>query len=411
MKTSHQSRSPVVVSPLDDHMGLDIARSLGAKGIPVFGLDSESFPPGRFSRFCRHVRCPDPDAEGGEPYIESLVRFGNNLDRKAVLYPLSDTHVLLISAMRDRLLPFYEFVMPRHEAVIELVEKDGLYAVARRLGIETPSTVPARSPEDLERAAVTLRFPVIIKPQESTSWLRPGMTSMLRSGLIEGRAKVMLCRDRAELLDRFSRVAVHDPAVVIQEIIPGSDDHLVYISFYLNRLSQPLAFFAGRKHRVIPTGFGSASYVRSFHDSRIKDLARRILAATEYQGLGGIEFKMDDRDGRYKLIEFNARFGMWDGLGTRCGVDLPYLSYRDSLGEAVPLREPVYRDDVAWVDVQRDVRAAVYYRRQGTLTFRAWLRSLRGEKMTAIFDSHDMKPGVAFVLGLVGKAAKRLFRR
>ena len=244
MKTSIQSRSPAVVSPLDDHMGLDIARSLGSKGIPVFGLDGEPFPAGRFSKFCRHVRCPDPEEESGEPYVESLVRFGKTLGRKAVLYPLSDTHVLVISSMRERLLPYYEFVMPRHETVAELVEKDGLYAVAHRLGIETPATHPVRAVQDIQAVARSVSYPVIIKPQESTSWLRPDMTSMLRSGLIEGRAKVMLCRDRAELLDRYARVAVHDPAVVVQEIIPGSDDHLVYISFYLNRRSEPLAFFA-----------------------------------------------------------------------------------------------------------------------------------------------------------------------
>lgn len=406
-----ESRAPAVVSPLDDHMGLDIARSLGSKGIAVFGLDDDPFVPGRFSRFCRYVRCPDPHEGGGEAWVESLVRFGKTLDRKAVLYPLSDTHVLLVSAMRDRLRPYYEFVMPPHETVVSLVEKDGLYEVAHRLGIETAATVPVRSSEDLERASATLRFPVIIKPQESTSWLRRTMTPMLRSGLIGGRAKVMLCPDRAHLLERYAAVAAHDPAVVVQEIIPGDDENLVYISFCLDRGSVPLAFFAGRKHRVIPTGFGSASYVRSFHDDRIADLARRILAATRYQGLGGIEFKMDIRDGRYKLIEFNARFGMWDGLGTRCGVDLPFISYRDALGESPAEREPSWRDDVAWVDLQRDVRAAMSYLRQGKLTLGGWLRSLRGEKMTAIFAGTDRKPGAAFLLGLVRKAVLRLFRR
>ena len=33
------------------------------------------------------------------------------------------------------------------------------------------------------------------------------------------------------------------------------------MSAYLDRQSRPLAVFAGRKLRVVPTGFGSASYV------------------------------------------------------------------------------------------------------------------------------------------------------
>jgi predicted ATP-grasp superfamily ATP-dependent carboligase len=248
-----------------------------------------------------------------------------------------------------------------------------------------------------------------LKPIESTYWHTPEITRLLRHGLLAGRAKVVLCRTPAELVDAYRRIAAYDDRLVVQEVIPGDDARLAYIAFYLDRRSVPLGFFAGRKLRVIPTGFGSASYVRSFRDPELEDVALTLLSTVRYEGLGGLEFKKDPRDERYKLIEFNTRFGMWDGLGARCGVDLAHLAYCDTLGDAAQPADG-YREDVIWVDWQRDLRAAIAYRQQGKLSTAEWLRSLRGEKMWAIYSADDWRPGAAFTLGLAQKAWRRLTR-
>lgn len=167
--------------------------------------------------------------------------------------------------------------------------------------------------------------------------------------------------------------------MVVQEVIPGEDSRLVYAPLYLDRTITPLGFFSGRKHRVIPTGFGSASFVETFSDPELRELVFRILSAVGYQGLGGPEFIQDPRDGVYKLIEFNTRFGMWDGLGVRCGVDLPLISCRDALGLPVE-RQLEFRTGMKWVDWQRDIRAFVDYRRKNRLTYSQWRRSLKGPK-------------------------------
>ncbi len=116
---------------------------------------------------------------------------------------------------------------------------------------------------------------------------------------------------------------------------------------------------------MIPTGFGSASFVETFADPVLKELVFRTLSAVGYQGLGGLEFKHDPRDGQYKLIEFNTRFGMWDGLG--CSLrrrSCRGSRYRDALG--IPVEPQLdFTEGMQWVDWQRDVRAFIDYRRQG----------------------------------------------
>lgn len=400
---------PAVLCPLDDHMGLDIARSLSAKGVPVYAIDTETRIPGRYSNALTFVHCPHSEKTAELAYIEFLMDFGASLRSRAVLYPLSDRHVLLCSEYREQLAQHYDFVMAPHETMVDLTTKDGLDAVSREFDIPAPLTYFLSADTDIREIAEKIPYPAILKPTESTYWHTPEITQLLRTGLFQGRAKVMECHSPDELVDAFELISQYDPRMIVQEVIPGEDSRLVYAPFYADRSSEPLGYFSGRKHRVIPTGFGSASFVETYDDPVLRKLVFRVLSATRYQGLGGLEFKQDPRDGQYKLIEFNTRFGMWDGLGTRVGVDLPYISYRDALGLPV---EPAFRfrQGVKWVDWQRDVRAFLDYRKKGQLTLGRWLASLAGPKMFAIYSWNDLRPGLAFTLELIRKLWSRSVR-
>ena len=397
---------PAVVTPLDEHMGLDIARSLGKRGIPVYGIDPDPDAAGGKSRYCQLVVCPDPK-ESEQDYLQFLVDWGKKLGSKAVLYPVSDDMALLCSRERQILQAYYEYVMPDHSTMVKLSTKGGLATAAQECDIPAPQTIILHNAREVETIAQHLTYPLILKPVERTYWHTPEIASLLRENALSGRAKVVLCHNASEFMQAYGKIATYDDRMITQEVIPGPDGNLSYVSFYLDRQSKPLAIFAGRKLRVLPIGFGSASYVRSFHDPDLERVTLQLLSGVRYQGLGGVEFKKDPRDGRYKLVEFNTRFGMWDGLGLRCGVDTPYIAYCDTLHLAV---EPqlTYREDVIWVDWQRDMRAFWMYNKQGQLTLGQWLRSLRGEKMWAIYSGDDWRPGVAFSIHLLRLLWSRL---
>jgi predicted ATP-grasp superfamily ATP-dependent carboligase len=212
--------------------------------------------------------------------------------------------------------------------------------------------------------------------------------------------KVVPCEDAGALLAQYDRVASHDPRLIVQEVVPGGDERLVYVCVYFGREGACLGAFAGRKPRVLPPGMGSASYAFTFHDPTLIDAARRLCEGVGYRGLGGIEFKLDPRDNTYKLIEFNVRFGLWDALGARYGVNLALLAWRDAQGLPV---EPAFacREGASWCSFQRDLSAFKLYRRQGTLGLGAWLRSLLAVDMWAVFAWDDPKPWLTETPGYV----------
>lgn len=389
------------------YLGLGLVRALGREGVRVVALDPHRGALGVNSRYCRLVASPDIKQDEGR-YLDFLLEFGRGLPTKAVLYPTGDPTVVLLSRERQALSQYYHFVMPEHGTVLKLLTKDGLDSVAREHGIPAPRTAIPSDRAGVEAAAAQLQFPVLLKPAHSHAWKAPEIVRLIGVG-----TKVIPCATREELLARYDAlrqcgVRGAECGMIVQEMIPGEDERLVYCCFYVGRGGEPLGMFAGRKCRVLPPGCGSASYVVSMADPALAEVTLRLLRAVGYRGLGGVEFKLDPRDNTYKLIEFNARFGLWDALGARCGVNLAHIAYRDALGLPVEPRL-AWRTGVKWVSMQRDLSAFRLYRQEGKLTLGRWLRSLAGEKMWAVFAWDDLAPFLSTAPGwLWGLVAPRL---
>jgi len=98
-----------------------------------------------------------------------------------------------------------------------------------------------------------------------------------------------------------------------------------------------LVVFAHRRIRSLsPTG-GTAALKGSIDEDykRIGEQARRLVYELRWTGPVMVEFKVDQRDGRAKLIEINGRFWGSLPLAVRAGVDFPWLYYCLASGQPV----------------------------------------------------------------------------
>src|SRR5262249_45320482 len=120
-----------------------------------------------------------------------------------------------------------------------------------------------------------------------------------------------------------------------------------------------------------------------------------------------VEFKHDRRDGRYKLLDVNARIWTWAELGAAAGVDFPYALWRVAQGEEVaPLRPS---RDAAWLHVSRDLAAAAHEMLRGTLTPAAGLRWRARRLAFGAFSLDDPLPSlVELPLALWRAVTRRL---
>ena len=94
-------------------------------------------------------------------------------------------------------------------------------------------------------------------------------------------------------------------------------------------------------HPDVPGGFRKQHRHRDDPPSDVASAAgslERLLRGIDYRGVFSAEFKHDERDGLFKILEVNARPWWFAGFAASCGLDVCDMSYRDALGERV---EPV----------------------------------------------------------------------
>jgi D-aspartate ligase len=83
-----------------------------------------------------------------------------------------------------------------------------------------------------------------------------------------------------------------------------------------------------------------------------------------YRGIAGLEYKRDREDNQYKLLDFNPRLMLSDGLTAYCGINLPLIQYLDlTCQKPAPRRE--YTEGVKWLDTIADFHAFKQYHERG----------------------------------------------
>jgi len=147
------------------------------------------------------------------------------------------------------------------------------------------------------------------------------------------------------------------------------------------------------RRRQHPPEFGRAStFVETVDVPVIEELSLRFLRAIDYYGLVELEYKLDPRDGQFKLLDVNARTWGYHTLGLRAGVDFPYLLLLDQLGgSAATCRS---QPGVQWIRLVTDVPTCILEMLSGRLAWREFLRSLTTFEIESVFCREDFLPGL-----------------
>jgi predicted ATP-grasp superfamily ATP-dependent carboligase len=198
--------------------------------------------------------------------------------------------------------------------------------------------------------------------------------------------------------------------MIATEIVPGPELFSSYYS-YIDGDGEPLFHYTKRKLRQFPIGFGLGTYHRSDWDADVAEEGLRFFRSIGLRGLGCVEFKRDERDGRLKLIECNHRITAADALQRACGLELGRLVYERALGLPVTPPGEEFRSGVGlWFPVE-DTRAFLGYRRAGELTLGAWLRSLAAPVRFPVASLTDPLPAIVGAMRRIGRAFRRLLPR
>jgi D-aspartate ligase len=375
------SRAYAVVVGLDSITGLQTARILARRGVPVLGLAKDRTHFACRTRVCRRIVTADA---ASEQLIDVLEQLGPGLDEKAVLFPCTDLGVLQISRHRGRLDRWFHVALPPHRIVEMLMDKVSFCAYAQEARLPIPRTLFLRTRDDAEEAAETLSFPAILKPSlRSAAWDE------------HSSEKAIKVSDARELLDVYDRAGEWTEVVLAQEWVPGGEGNLFSCNCYFDSDGRPLVTFVARKIRQWRPQTGISSLGEEVRNDVVLHETVRLFEGVRFHGLGYVEMKRHEHTGEHVIIEPNVgRPTGRSAIAEAGGVELLYTKYCDVVGLPLPAnRQQRYRG-AKWIYLRNDLQSAAYYWRRGELTLSDWWRSVRGCRMDAVLSLRDPAPFV-----------------
>lgn len=395
-ETSLSDSLPPVIIFGGHENALPIVASLGARSVPVYVLNEKWSFVG-FSRHARRIRLP-PEPSYPQSGAEFLMGPESEAFEGSVLLAVADEEVETVSRHRETLARRFRLDLCNPPAQLALLDKLATYEAAREAGVPTPRYWKVQSQEDLPRLRDELVYPLIVKPKSSHEFQKR----------FDG--KFLVVENFDELLRAFRVLADAEVDVLLVEKIPGPDSKLSSYYTYLDEDGNALFHFTKRIIRRYPKNMGLATYHVTDRVDHIREPALKLFRHVGLQGLGNAEFKYDDRDGEFKLMECNARFTAANTLIKKAGFDLGNFVYNRIAGiPQPPLTE--YRTGLRQWEPKRDFLAFRELRRLGELTFMEWLRSVLHLHTFPFFSWRDPLPAVVRSAIRVGNRWKRRFSR
>jgi predicted ATP-grasp superfamily ATP-dependent carboligase len=373
--------APAIVIGLDSLQGLQTARLLRARDIPVHAVAANRDHPACKTNVCEQIHFVDTRSE---ELIGVLEHIGRALPARGVLFPCQDHSVVVVSRHRSALERHFAMALPSEQVVEMLTDKVKFYTYAVQRGLPIPDTYLLRRPRDAAEASRRLTYPAILKPAfRSATWDRNTMIKVFRVAGAD------------ELTKLYSVCSEWAPTLLAQQWIEGSDAELYSCNCYFGSRGTVLASFVARKVRQWPPEAGSSCSGIEVRNDLVLQTAIELFGGLDYHGLGYLEMKRDARTGKLFVIEPNiGRPTGRSAIAEAGGVELLQTMYCDALGLPLPAERTQRYLGTKWLDIRHDVQSAFHYWRAGKLTLRELFASWRGRKAHAIFSWRDPRPFV-----------------
>lgn len=296
---------------------LAAVRSLGRRNFNLTVGEKTRFATALFSRYCsKRVIYPSPLSRPDD-FLEWLLKEISANDYDMLLPAELETQQLILKN-RKELERYTRIPFADYDLISNVQNKAWLLKHAEANGYLCPKTYFIENLNEFNYEK--LKYPLVIKPRESS-----------------GSRGIAYIKKPSELSTAFQNVHNKYPFPLIQEYIPNGGAYGVGALFNFN--SEPRAAFVYKRIREYPVSGGPSTLRESVINDEIKDIALNLLKSLNWKGIAMVEFRVDARDGKAKLMEINPR--LWGSLhlAILSGMDFPYLLYKMAVDGDI---EPVW---------------------------------------------------------------------
>jgi D-aspartate ligase len=356
---------------------LTIARRLAARGVDVVALCSPRTAWVSKSRYILPVLLDAPPGPADEQWLGAVTAVAG---QPGVIISGSDAASAFVCSNRDRIPAALVSFEGPSTAHMQLMTKDGVYAVAREVGVRVPRTV--RIQDRAQLGAVLRERPAM------PCVVRPVLGHVARAA---GGFETRLLSDLGALADHVGAALDLGIPMLLSEHVPGPPTALEG-AITLRTASGELALEFGRR-KIRDYDHGVGSLVEAIPAEEALSAARRIVTAADYVGLAATEFKRHSDTGELWLIEMNVRVPQYFGVYDAAGIDAAWRLYA-ALAGRLEGAQPRGRASVKVWMPQHDLHVVRQMRRSASLSTLQFMWSLRGVRDFGAFSWRDPRPGI-----------------
>jgi D-aspartate ligase len=294
-----------------------------------------------YSKFCKFfiIKNPNNDIDA---FINDVIKIGRSvrdLSKFPILLVTNDIWLIPLAKYKKKLENIFLYSFSGWDVIDKFVNKNKLYKLSFSLGISYPKTVCVNRSRRLDFDIQQLQFPLLVKPSDVNeySYCFPGYKRNFVFETIDAILNHL----------RFVYENNYSGDLILQEYIPGGVENLFTCTTYSDRTGKVLAASTGCKLSQFPVEAGTITSGLVKHNKYIIEFTRILLESNSFFGIANTEFKYDTRNNTYKLIEINARPGMWNYSVFLSGINLiKYLI--DDIVYKKPLSYSETRENLIW---------------------------------------------------------------
>ncbi len=265
--------------------------------------------------------------EGSDDYARGLVEILKTRQYDLIL-PFGNDANHAVNRAQDEIREYTRVLTPPNEIHEIAYDKKATFDHCKKHGINAPATFFDYTETDLHAIAKELNYPAVIKARSGSG---------VRSGLRYANNPDELLekyREVSQLIIKNGREDYANP--IIQEFIPG----YVHDACLLFDHGKALVVLTQIRHLMYPIYGGVGAINVTTHDKPLRDTAIHLMESLNWTGPAQVEFKYDERDKKYKLIEINPKLWGTLDLSIQSGVSFPVIIRDHLLGGKV--KQPQY---------------------------------------------------------------------
>lgn len=278
-------------------------QTYGINSIVLAGSDAKAIS---CSKFCDYRIVPHIDEDA--VCVAELKRIGAELvaqGKVPLVLGTGDWYARTLSEHKQELEEWFVVPYIDFDLLDEVTQKERFYAICEELGIPYPKTWTFDCADPSAVIPVhEFAYPLIAKPSNSARY---------HYADIPNKKKIYTIDTPEELEELFKNLqaSCYDRELIVQDLVPGSDDGLRTITCFSDASGDVRVWSTGRVllEDHVPTAIGNPVCILLERNDDLAAQAARFLKHVGYRGFSNFDAKYDPRDGVYRFFEVNTRPG------------------------------------------------------------------------------------------------------